>query len=557
MEEPQGMLAAKFQAIFPHLDERQRRLLMGAEARALGHGGIRAVARAAGVREATVSLGVDELEAGDEPLGRARRPGGGRKRAADLDPGLRPALLALVEPEERGDPMSPLRWTTKSTHKLAGELTRQGHRVSADTVGDLLRGEGFSLQGNAKTIEGQRHPDRDAQFRYISEQVKEHQGTADPVVSVDTKKKELVGEFKNGGREWRPKGEPAATRTHDFPQDSAGKAVPYGIYDLTGNTGWVNVGTDHDTAAFAVESIRRWWKSAGHRDYPRARRLLVTADAGGSNGYRTRAWKAELAALAVETGLEITVCHFPPGTSKWNKVEHRLFSHITMNWRGRPLTSHEVIVQTIATTTTRTGLRVHAELDTSAYDTGVKVSDRQMGALPLTRHDWHGDWNYTLRPQPYDPDSGAPDPFDQPSPDLAWLCHPALTGLPAREWDALIATLMTLHDQQREEGLNARRGHRPRLAAPGTGRRPVLTLADRLLATTLHQRLHLPQVAIAALFSIRPETINKRIRDIRRLLDQAGYTIQPGPHRLASLDDLSRLAATEGITTASKIKTAC
>ncbi len=557
MEEPQGMLAAKFQAIFPHLDERQRRLLMGAEARSLGHGGIRAVARAAGVREATVSLGVDELEAGDEPLGRARRPGGGRKRAADLDPGLRPALLALVEPDERGDPMSPLRWTTKLTHKLAGELTRQGHRVSADTVGDLLREEGFSLQGNAKTIEGQRHPDRDAQFRYISEQVRAHQDTADPVISVDTKKKELVGEFKNAGREWRPKGEPAATRTHDFPQDSLGKAVPYGIYDLTGNTGWVSVGTDHDTAAFAVESVRRWWKAAGHGDYPQARRLLITADAGGSNGYRTRAWKAELAALAVETGLEITVCHFPPGTSKWNKIEHRLFSHITMNWRGLPLTSHEVIVQTIAATTTRAGLRVHAELDTTAYDTGIKISDGQMGALPLTPHDWHGDWNYTLRPQEYDQDGGAPYPFDQPSPGLAWLRHPALTGLPACEWDTLIAMLMTLHDQLREAGLDTRRGHRPRLAAPGTGRRPVLTLADRLLATILHKRLALPQVAIAALFSVRPETINKRIRDIRQLLEQAEYTIQPGPHRLATLDDLSRLATAEGITIASKIKTAC
>ena len=253
------MLAAKFAVIFPHLDERQRRLLMGAEARALGHGGIRLVARAAGVREATVSLGVAELESGAEPLGRARRPGGGRKRAADLDPGLRPALLALVEPEERGDPMSPLRWTTKSTRNLAAELTRQGHRVGADTVGDLLRAEGFSLQGNAKTIEGQRHPDRDAQFRYINEQVKAHQGTADPVISVDTKKKELVGEFKNAGREWRPKGQPAATRTHDFPGDSAGKAVPYGVYDLAADAGWVSVGTDHDTAAFAVESIRRWW----------------------------------------------------------------------------------------------------------------------------------------------------------------------------------------------------------------------------------------------------------------------------------------------------------
>jgi hypothetical protein len=308
------ILAAKFEMIFPHLDERQRRLLMGAEARALGHGGIRLVARAAGVREATVSLGVDELDSGAGPLGRARRPGGGRKRAADVDPGLRPALLALVEPEERGDPMSPLRWTTKSTRALAGELTRQGHRVGADTVSDLLRAEGFSLQGNAKTIEGQRHPDRDAQFRYINEQVKAHQDSADPVISVDTKKKENVGEFKNGGREWRPKGQPAAARTHDFPDEQLGKAIPYGVYDLAANAGWVSVGTDHDTAAFAVESIRRWWNAAGRAAYPGARRLLITADAGGSNGYRTRAWKAELAAFALQAGLAVTVCHFPPGT---------------------------------------------------------------------------------------------------------------------------------------------------------------------------------------------------------------------------------------------------
>jgi hypothetical protein len=556
-EEAGQVLAAKFAAIFPHLDERQRRLLMGAEARALGRGGIRLVARAAGVREATVSLGVDELDSGAEPLGRARRPGGGRKRASEVDPGLRPALLALVEPDERGDPMSPLRWTTKSTRNLAGELTRQGHKVGADTVGDLLRAEGFSLQGNAKTIEGQRHPDRDAQFRYINEQVKDYQGTADPVISVDTKKKELIGEFKNGGREWRPKGQPTATRTHDFPGDSVGKAVPYGVYDLTADAGWVSVGTDHDTAAFAVESIRRWWKAAGQGEYPAARRLLITADAGGSNGYRTRAWKAELAALAVETGLEITVCHFPPGTSKWNKVEHRLFSHITMNWRGRPLTSHEVIVNTIAATTTATGLTVRAELDTSAYDTGIKVSDAQMDALPLTRHDWHGDWNYTLHPMAWDQAAGVPDPFDQPSPDLAWLCHPALTGLPAQDWDALIAVLMALHDQQREMRLDKRRGHRPRLIASGPGRRPVLTLADRLLAAFLHQRLALPQTAIALLFGVRPETINKRIHDIRQLLEQAGYNIQPGPRRLASLDDLYRLAIAAGIVIPSEIKTAC
>src|SRR5215468_6749992 len=313
-EEAVQVLAAKFAAIFPHLDERQRRLLTGAEARTLGRGGIRVVARAARMREGTVSRGVGELESGEGPLGRARRPGGGRKRLADTDRGLRPALLALVEPDMRGDPMSPLRWTTKSTRHLAAELTRLGHRVGADTVGDLLRAEGFSLQANAKTIEGRRHPDRDAQFRYINEQVKAHQDAADPVISVDTKKKELVGEFANAGREWRPKGQPVAARTHDFPGDSAGKAVPYGVYDLTADAGWVNVGTDHDTAAFAVESIRRWWKAAGSSDYPAARRLLITADAGGSNGYRTRAWKAELAALAVETGLEITCCHFPPGT---------------------------------------------------------------------------------------------------------------------------------------------------------------------------------------------------------------------------------------------------
>ena len=317
---------------------------MGAEARSIGHGGIRLVARAAGAAEVTVSEGVRELEDGGEPLGRARRPGGGRKRLADVDPGLRPALLALVEPDERGDPMSPLRWTTKSTRNLAGELTGQGHRISADTVGDLLRDLGFSLQGNAKTLEGKQDPDRDAQFRYISEQAKEHQDAGNPVVSVDTKKKEQVGQYKNNGLEWRPEGEPIQVSDHDFPDEELGKAVPYGIYDIAANTGWVNVGTDHDTAAFAVESIRRWWHAAGHAAYPAARRLLITADAGGSNGYRTRAWKSELAAFAAETGLAVTVCHFPPGTSKWNRIEHRLFSAITSNWRGRPLTSHEVIV---------------------------------------------------------------------------------------------------------------------------------------------------------------------------------------------------------------------
>jgi hypothetical protein len=558
MEVSREMLAAKFGVILPHLDERQRRLLMGAEARALGHGGIRLVARAAGVREATVSLGVDELDSGAGPLGRARRPGGGRKRSADADPGLRPALLALVEPEERGDPVSPLRWTTKSTRKLAAELTAQGHKVSADTVGVLLREEGFSLQGNAKTIEGKQHPDRDAQFRYINEQARAHQATADPVISVDTKKKELVGEFASAGRQWRPQGEPVATRTHDFPQDSLGKAIPYGIYDVAANAGWVNVGTDHDTAAFAVESIRRWWHDAGNASYPAARRLLITADAGGSNGYRTRAWKAELAAFAAEAGLEVTVCHFPPGTSKWNKIEHRLFSAIAMNWRGRPLTSHEVIVSSIAATTTRSGLTVTAELDTSTYPTGIKISDAQLAALPLNRHSWHGDWNYTLHPsaQPAQLLPPAPPPPAQPRPGLAWLRHPALTGLTSRQWDTLTAALASSHGQLREATLARRRHYRPRQTAPGSGRRPKLTLPDQLAATLIHHRHGLPQTTLATLLGVRPETLNRHIGDVRHLLRQAGHTITPSPHQLTTPGDLYRYAAAQGLTIPAKIKTA-
>jgi hypothetical protein len=510
------------------------------------------VARAAGVREATVSLGVDELDSGAEPLGRVRRPGGGRKPAADVDPGLRPALLALVEPDERGDPVSPLRWTAKSTRNLAAELTRQGHRAGADTVGDLLRSEGFSLQGNAKTIEGQRHPDRDAQFRYINEQVKAHQGTADPVISVDTKKKELVGEFRNGGREWRPQGEPEATRTHDFPGDSTGKAVPYGVYDLTANAGWVSVGTDHDTAAFAVESVRRWWNAARSSDYPVARRLLITADAGGSNGCRTRAWKAGLAALALETGLEITCCHFPPGTSKWNKVEHRLFSHITMNWRGRPLTSHEVIVQTIAATTTRTGLRVRAELDAGAYETGVKVSDEQMGALPLDRHDWHGDWNYTLRPEPPAPLAARPPARGPARP--GWT-HPALTGIDADDWGDMITALTVPHQAQRDADRYTRRGGPP-TRKPGGGQQPALTFAEKALITVLLQRFGMPQHVLARLFGVVDATIAKADRHARPLLAQHGLQIKPAAAPVKTLEDLTAYGTACGIDMTPKTKPA-
>jgi transposase len=399
--EVEEALAAKFPVLLPHLDERQRRLYLGSEARSLGHGGIEAVARAAGVSRQTVAAGAAELEGDGEPLARARRPGGGRKKLAGTDPGLRPALLALVDPGSRGDPESPLRWTTKSTRNLAAELTRQGHRAGPDTVARLLKEEHFSLQGNAKTAEGARHPDRDAQFRYINAQARDHLDAGRPVISVDAKKKQNVGSFKNGGREWRPEGSPEPVNVYDFIDKEKGKVTPYGVYDVGANTGWVSVGTDHDTAAFAVQTIRTWWQKAGQGAYPAATKLLICADGGGSNGYRTRLWKTELAALATETGLQITVCHFPPGTSKWNKIEHRLFSQISMNWRGRPLTSHEVIVQTIAATTTRTGLTVAAELDPGHYPKGIKIPDRQMKDLEqqaLRRHQFHGEWNYDLIP---------------------------------------------------------------------------------------------------------------------------------------------------------------
>ena len=519
------MLAAKYEAVLPHLDERTRRLALGADARMLGRGGIRLVARAAGAREATVSLGVAELEAGERPLGRVRRPGGGRKRAADTDAGLVPALLALVEPEERGDPMSPLRWTVKSTRTLAAELTAQGHQVSAGTVGDLLRAEGFRLQANAKTLEGTRHPDRDAQFRYINEQVKDHQDAGDPVISVDAKKKEMVGEFGNAGRQWRPKGAPARVRDHDFASEAAGKAIPYGIYDLAANAGWVSVGTDHDTAAFAAESIRRWWNGIGRASYPRAGRLLIAADAGGSNGYRTRAWKAELAALALETGLAVTVCHFPPGTSKWNKIEHRLFSHISMNWRGRPLASHEVIVESIAATTTRTGLTVHAELDPGSYPAGIQVSKAQAAALPLTRHDWHGEWNYTLRPEPPAP----PPPAPPPGPGTAEWAHPALTGLDPAQWNQLITRL------------------HHRLGDPPPGRRPALSLAEQTLITVLSLRFRPHAAVLAQLFAVPASTIQAAQRRIWPLLVQAGYPTELAGPQLKTLTDLTAHARAHGI----------
>lgn len=398
--QPEQLLGAIYELVSPRLDERQRRLLAAAAARTLGRGGITMVARATGMSRQTVYDGLADLDdATGLAAGRARRAGGGRQRLTERDPGLVAALEALVDPVTRGDPESPLRWTCKSTAQLARALTAQGHPVSDDTVGRLLKQQDYTLQGTRKTVEGAQHPDRDAQFGYLNEQARAHLAAGQPVVSVDTKKKELVGDYANPGQEWQPQGAPVEVKVHDFPDKQLGKAIPYGVYDLGANIGWVGVGTDHDTARFAVATLGRWWEQAGRALYPDAERLLVTADAGGSNGYRVRAWKTELARFAAATGLAVTVCHFPPGTSKWNRIEHRLFSAISVNWRGRPLVSHEVIVELIGATTTRTGLRVHAELDRGVYPLGVKVSDAELAAVPLTRHDWHGEWNYSIAPR--------------------------------------------------------------------------------------------------------------------------------------------------------------
>jgi hypothetical protein len=394
-------IAGRFAAISPFLDERQRRLWLAVEAQSLGRGGVSVVARATGSSRTTVTKAVGELsQPGDVvlPAGRVRRPGAGRKPVTETDPGLVTALEELVDPATRGDPESPLRWTSKSTRTLAGELSARRGPVSAWTVARLLRAAGYRLQAAVKTREGRQHPDRDAQFRYLADTVTGFLASGDPVVSVDTKKKELVGDFANKGREWQPSGQPEQVRVHDFKDPELGKAVPYGVYDVGADAGWVSVGVDHDTAAFAVESLRRWWTHMGQPRYRAATRLLVTADCGGSNGYRNRLWKVELAKLAADTGLAVTVCHLPPATSKWNKIEHRMFCHISMNWRGRPLVSHEVIVETIAATTTSSGLTVAAALDEGAYPKGIKITDKQLKALPLTGHDFHGEWNYTITP---------------------------------------------------------------------------------------------------------------------------------------------------------------
>jgi len=396
------IIREKYTALEAVLDERSRRRWAATEAKAIGYGGQTLIAKATGISRTTIHTALRELEqpasVGVAASQRVRAPGGGRKSLTDDDPTLLADLEGMVEPMSRGDPESPLRWTCKSTRQLAHALRKQGHNVGRQTVADLLADLGYSLQGNRKSKEGTAHPDRDAQFQYINAQVTAFQARSQPVVSVDTKKKELVGDFKNGGREWRPQGAPELVRTYDFVDKKLGKVNPYGVYDQTANVGWVSVGTDHDTAEFAVESLRRWWHNMGSHTYPKATELLITADGGGSNGSRVRLWKVALQRLADELGLPLSVCHFPPGTSKWNKIEHCMFSYISMNWRGQPLASHAIIVNLIANTTTETGLKIQAELDTHRYPTGIKVPNQALTQVRLKKANFHGEWNYTILP---------------------------------------------------------------------------------------------------------------------------------------------------------------
>ena len=396
-------IKARFEAVAPFLGERELRLIAASEARAAGRGGVTAVCSATGVARSTIGRGLAELRSADDRnAGRTRRPGGGRKPKIQTQHGLSEALVDLVQSAIRGDPEAALLWVSKSQRHLAGALAERGFTVSQKLVGRLLRRLGFSLQANSKTREGGNHPDRDAQFEYINALVQAFQTADQPAISVDTKKKELVGDFKNGGRELRPKGDPEPVRVHDFVIPELGKVAPYGVYDIAANAGWINLGITSDTSAFAVESIRRWWQALGSTRYPTAERLLITADCGGSNGVRVRLWKTELQTLADQTGLSITVAHLPPGTSKWNRIEHRLFAFITQNWRGKPLLTHEVIVQLIASTRTRTGLNVQCRLDENTYEKGIKVSDEQMASLNITPADFHGDWNYTIAPRKHE-----------------------------------------------------------------------------------------------------------------------------------------------------------
>ncbi|MCX5205816.1 ISAzo13 family transposase [Streptomyces sp. NBC_00237] len=514
-------LRDKFEEVLPHLDERQRRLLLGSEAGALGHGGIIAVAAAAGVSTATVSRGLEQLRMGPPVLGRQRVPGGGRKPLTTTDPELQGALDALIEPTELGDPASPLRWTTASLRDLSEQLTVTGHPVSATTVGKLLHQMGFSLQAAVRTASGASHPDRDAQFLHIQATAERFLAVGQPVISVDAKKKEAIGNYQRPGRVWRPKGVPVQVDDHTFPAD-ADMITPYGIYDLGEDSGWVNVGTDRNTAAFAVESIRRWWNDRGHLDHPRATALLITADAGGPNGVIFHTWRWQLAGLAREMDVPITVCHFPPGTSKWNKVEHRLFSRITCAWRGIPLTSHEVAVKAIASAHTRTGLVVRAELDTHRYPTGQNPTPWQVATLPLSRDAFHGDWNYTLHPAP-EPQRTPPRRTDPAA--IVWLSDPALTGMPRQELASLVELVADDWQWLADRDLTRRTGHpRQRPSAHGIGQ---LEHHIRVLAAVLRARRVATTVLITDILNCHRTYLNRSADGAAVLLARHDVYIAP------------------------------
>jgi hypothetical protein len=541
--------------VLPMLDERSRRLVLGMAAEAEGRGGAGRVAALTGASWQTVADGKAGLDAEEElPPGRQRRPGGGRKTLSETDPGLAAALEKLIRDAMRGDPESPLAWTTRSAEHLAGDLTAAGHPCSDSTAWRMLRRMGFTQQSNSRAQEGRQHPERDGQFRHIAARSREYLESGDPVISVDSKKREKVGNFGQDGREWGPAGDPVTVRSHDFPDRNQQHAVPYGIYDEKNNAGFVNVGTDGNTAALAVESVRRWWRAVGKDAYPGASRLLVTCDSGSSNGYTNKAWKAGLAALAQETGLDIEVCHFPPGTSKWNRIEHRLFCQISLAWRARPLTSYDVIIDTIGRVTTKTGLTAIAVLDENAYPTGTEIGDEQMRDIEercLLRGGWHGEWNYTLLAHPAAPEPAPePEPPDQARQDA--LNHPALTGADPAAVTALAAALAVRLDARLEHDLRIRRG-RAAIRAPGAGGPRRLGTAGYLLAALLRRHLRVPSHVTAALLGVHDSTIRHAIRLITTILDDAGIPLPPAiqppiPHRLRTLDDLRGHAARHDIT---------
>ena len=562
LEDAEAVLAAKFAVMRLVLDERQWRVYLGTEARALGHGGIAAVARASGASETTVAAGAreagDAQAAGALPAGRSRRAGAGRPRAEGTQPGLRQALEGLLEEGRRGDPVSEVTWSILSLRDIAGQMALRGFRVSKDTIAGLMHASGYSLQGMSRVLEGRQHPGRDGQFRRINARIAEYRAAGEPAISADGKKKEKLGAYHRDGRSWRPAGDPVQVRDHDFAEKDTVTITPYGVYDIAANRGFVSVGTSHDTSAFSVNAIRLWWKEEGQFRYPDARRLLVTCDAGGANGWRNRAWKAGLAQFAREAGLEITCCHFPPGTSKWNKIEHRLFSQITLNWRGRPLTSHDVIINTISAVTTRTGLTVTAVLDDGRYPTGTAVSDEQMNDIEdraLTRHRFHGEWNYTLLPVLRPAPDSRPEPAPGPAaaaraalaPVLLALASPELTGLPRQDLAALAASLELPAAAAREQRLHLDRGH-SRQARTGPHSPFKYPVETQLLAAIYRHRLGMTCTCIGALLGAHHSTIGEAVQAITALLGPGHPALAPGPVRVRTPSDLRTYAATAGIT---------